>query len=70
LVELCQRKSESLVLKVEDTGVGFPPEVNSRQTETLGLQLVGMLVEQLEGEIELDSSKGSRFQIIIPKQIE
>ena len=69
LVELNQENSESLVLKVEDTGVGFPAELDFRETETLGLQLVGMLVEQLEGEIELDNSNGARFQIVFPKQI-
>ena len=47
LVELGQESPESLVLKVEDDGVGFPAEVNFRETETLGLQLVGMLVEQM-----------------------
>ncbi len=70
LVELFQEDSGNLVLKVEDTGAGFPAEVNFRETESLGLQLVCMLVEQLEGEIELESANGSRFQIIFPKQIE
>ena len=70
LVKLCQENSESLVLKVEDNGVGFPEELNFRETETLGLQLVGMMVEQLEGKIELDCSTGSRFQITLPNQIE
>ena len=70
LVELFQEDSGNLVLKVEDTGAGFPAEMNFRETESLGLQLVCMLVEQLEGEIELESANGSRFQIIFPKQIE
>ena len=70
LVELCRRNSASLVLKVEDNGRGLPPEVDFRETESLGLQLVCMLVEQLEGEIELDSANGARFQIIFPKQID
>ena len=68
LVELGQETSGNLVLKVEDTGVGFPAELDFRETETLGLQLVGMLVEQLEGEIELENSNGARFQIIFPEQ--
>ncbi len=69
LIELCQENSDHLILKVEDNGVGFPAEVDFRETDSLGLQLVCMMVEQLEGEIELDSSNGSRFQIIFPKQI-
>lgn len=69
LIELCQENSDHLILKVEDNGVGFPAEVDFRETDSLGLQLVCMMVEQLDGKIELDSSNGSRFQIIFPKQI-
>ena len=69
IVELFQENSGNLVLKVADTGAGFPADLDFRETESLGLQLVCMMVEQLEGEIELDSSNGSRFQIIFPNQI-
>lgn len=50
-------------LKVSDNGVGFPETLNFRETESLGLQLVLNLVEQLEGTIELDKSKGTSFII-------
>ena len=41
-------------LMVSDDGVGLPKDLDFRNTESLGLQLVNTLVAQLEGTIELD----------------
>lgn len=50
-------------LTVSDNGTGLPENVDSRNVESLGLQLAGLLVEQLDGAIELDKSKGTSFRI-------
>jgi PAS domain S-box-containing protein len=51
-------------LIVSDNGVGIPYDVDFRKTESLGLRLVTMLVEnQLKGKIDLDRSKGTEFNI-------
>ncbi|MDF0554605.1 PAS domain S-box protein [Kamptonema sp. UHCC 0994] len=55
------------ILRVSDTGVGFPPTFDWEQTESLGLQLVLNLTEQLGGNIELDRSSGTDFQICFAK---
>lgn len=52
-----------VTLTVADDGVGFPPGLDFRSTETLGLQLVNMLVKQLRGEIELGKGAGTAFRI-------
>ncbi|MBN1889662.1 MAG: AAA family ATPase [Thermoflexales bacterium] len=62
-------KDDSLVLSVGDNGVGFPPDLDFRNTPSLGLQLVVILTRQLDGEIELDRSGGTRFRITFPKQL-
>lgn len=46
-------KNEEYVLKICDDGVGFPEEIDFRNTETLGMQLINSLVNQLDGEIKL-----------------
>jgi two-component sensor histidine kinase len=48
---------------VHDTGIGFPPEINFRQTTSLGLQLVHMLVEQLDGTIDMTTESGTTFTV-------
>jgi two-component sensor histidine kinase len=55
-------------LIVWDNGIGLPAELDFRQTRSLGLQLVNTLVEQLDGTIELDTSGGTRFQILFGVQ--
>lgn len=50
-------------LIISDDGVGFPEELDFKNTTTLGLQLVNNLVEQLEGEIILDRSQSTSFKI-------
>jgi two-component sensor histidine kinase len=50
-------------LRVRDNGVGFPEEVDFRHVESLGLRLVIMLTQQLDGVIELQRGGGTTFTI-------
>ncbi len=60
------RKEENRVTIVfADDGVGFPEGIDFRDTETLGLQLVNMLVAQLDGAIEMDRNGGTRYEITL-----
>ena len=51
---------------VNDNGIGFPDEIDFRDTESLGLQLVMTLVGQLGGNIELERDAGTVFRITFP----
>ncbi len=48
---------------VSNNGVEFPKDLDFRNTESLGLQLVIDLVGQIDGTIELDGSEGTAFEI-------
>lgn len=50
-------------LMVHDNGVGLPPGFDWEQAESLGLQLVQVLIEQLDGAIRVDRTSGTRFEI-------
>lgn len=50
-------------LIVRDNGKGFPEDIDFRETDSLGLQLVVSLVDQVEGSIELDTRRGTEFRI-------
>ena len=39
-------------LIVSDDGIGFPEEIDFKNTESLGLQLVNNITGQLDGEID------------------
>jgi two-component sensor histidine kinase len=63
-IELFKDDNGELTLTVSDNGIGFPEGVDFRNTESLGLQLVNTLTEQLGGTIELDRSCGTAFKIV------
>lgn len=55
---------ESYVLKIADNGIGFPENVDFKNTKTLGLQLINTLVKQLSGSIDIYKDRGTSFKII------
>ncbi len=56
------------VLRVADDGVGFPPEFNWRQAQSMGLRLVRVLADQLGGTLELEPTDvGVSFRIEFPR---
>jgi PAS domain S-box-containing protein len=58
--------NNKLRLIISDTGVGFPKDLDFRNTGTLGLELVTTLTDQLKGTIELHSNGGTELKIIFP----
>ena len=55
-----------MILEVGDNGVGLPAEFDWTQTSSLGLQLVSVLVDQLDGNVLLDRDAGTQFTITFP----
>jgi two-component sensor histidine kinase len=49
------------VLRVKDTGVGFPEGLDCRSSPSLGLKLVDLLVRQVRGRIERRREQGTEF---------
>jgi PAS domain S-box-containing protein len=66
-IRLFEKKGE-VNLIVQDNGIGLPNEIDYQNTDSLGLQLVMTLVEQINGTIELDNTKGTKYIIIFKKE--
>ncbi len=62
-IGLVPAPDNKLVLTIADDGVGLPADLDIREAESLGLQIVNMLVEQLDGEIEVGREAGTEFRI-------
>lgn len=64
---LLDLKSENnmVYIQVKDNGVGIPPEMDYNNTNTLGLQLVNTLIDQIGGEIKFNSKKGIGTEVLI-----
>ena len=63
---LIEAAGYQIVLTVHDDGVGLPEHVDLQRAESLGLQVVTSLVEQLEGTVHIDRQMGSRYTITFP----
>ncbi len=50
-------------LTVADNGKGISEEIEFPNTDSLGLQLIDLLVEQIDGFIELNRTHGAKFII-------
>jgi len=53
--------STSFTLTVSDDGVGVPENLEIEDIESLGLQLVTSLIDQLDGKFELKRNSGTEF---------
>jgi PAS domain S-box-containing protein len=62
-IDLRRVPGDRYVLRVKDDGVGFPEGLDFRKTETLGMQIISTLVEQIEGRLELNRSQGTAFRL-------
>lgn len=56
-------KNSQVLFAIKDNGKGFPKEIDFKNTNSLGLQIVTTLVEQINGCIELKSDHGTEFAI-------
>lgn len=59
-----EKENEKFILTITDNGVGLGKDFDVENTDTLGLKLVYLLAEQLDADIELDTTQGNTFKII------
>jgi PAS domain S-box-containing protein len=57
---------ETLVLELEDDGVGLPDNAFGEDPQSFGLRMVELLVDQVDGQIELLNGEGTSVRVRIP----
>lgn len=58
-----KKQDHQVLLEVADNGIGFRQDLDFRNTDSLGLQLVNALVDQISGNIVQQISGGTRYTI-------
>ncbi|MBZ2164574.1 ATP-binding protein [Methanobacterium sp. VT] len=56
-------KDDHYEFTVKDNGIGFPKDIDFQNTDSLGLQLINSLTDQIDGNIKLDRTTGTEFKI-------
>ena len=62
-IQFKAEENDKFKLIVRDNGIGFPKDINLKNPDSLGLQIVSDLVKQLNGRLEVDRKKGTTFTI-------
>jgi len=69
--EIVVALSETLgvvTLSVSDQGVGLPEGMDWRDAKSMGLAIVALLSDQIEGKLSVHSSQGTAFTVVFPKE--
>jgi hypothetical protein len=61
--EYAGEKNFHYILEVSDNGKGIPQEIDFPSEDSLGLQLVKILVDQIDGCIKLERNQGTKFKM-------
>lgn len=57
-----------LTLVIGDDGIGLPPGFDYENSESLGLQLVYTLIDQIDATIKVETTNGTKYLITFEKQ--
>lgn len=66
-ISFAETEPGCLELAVEDNGVGSPGGLDTDNTKSLGLRIVGILTRQLEGSIQKQPASGTRIVLRFPR---
>jgi PAS domain S-box-containing protein len=53
-------------IEISDNGIGLPQNFNVEKSSGMGLQLVKMLIQQINGKMTVNIKKGTKFKFIFP----
>lgn len=63
-VELTHIKDNKYCLKIFDNGLGIPADFDLSSVESLGMDIVSILCEQINAELKIYNADGAHFEII------
>jgi len=62
-ITLTRMKNDRFELSVRDNGIGIEKKIDLKKIKTLGLQLVRILVDQIQGKLKIVQEQGLDFRI-------
>jgi two-component sensor histidine kinase/PAS domain-containing protein len=65
-IRLFRKNEQSCILTIADNGVGLPADFSIESDKSLGMFIVRLLVEQIDGIVDYTRSHGTTFTITFP----
>jgi two-component sensor histidine kinase/PAS domain-containing protein len=63
-VHLHEHHEGMFILRIKDNGVGLPDSFSMDSEKSLGMFIIKLLVEQLDGELEISRQNGTTFSVL------
>ncbi|HEX2734687.1 MAG TPA: histidine kinase dimerization/phosphoacceptor domain -containing protein [Polyangiaceae bacterium] len=61
---LSKDEAQRVTLEVADDGIGLPEDLDPERSTSLGMQLISVLVQQLEGDLRVTSKRGTSVRVV------
>ena len=58
---------EKVKIVIKDNGIGMPADVMEQSSTSIGLTLVKLLEQQLDGDIHFSNDNGTEFSLVFEK---
>jgi PAS domain S-box-containing protein len=62
-ISIALKEYDDYELIIRDDGIGLPNDINIEESNSLGLQIINNLINQIDGTIEINNSHGTQFKI-------
>jgi len=63
-IRLLPEHDNKFCISICDNGIGLPADFSMENTQSMGSQIVGILIEQIEATLEVTSEGGACFRIL------
>jgi two-component sensor histidine kinase len=68
-IKLEQLRAGNLELTVRDNGIGLPKDIDFNNPKSMGLRLVSIFVDQLNGVLNAQYKKAAEFRVAFPNRV-
>lgn len=62
-------KNNTIYIHIDDNGIGLPDDFKVEESDSLGLQLVYTLIDQIDGSIKVNVQNGTKYLITFVKVV-
>ncbi len=66
-ITLHQTGDDDIALTISDNGKGFPDKLDFFSNKSLGIQLINLFAEQLDGQVHFENNKGAQIKLSFKK---
>jgi len=56
-------KNEQINLQISDNGIGLPEDLNLKKIKSLGMKLIQVLTDQIDGELSINRDNGTLYSL-------